>query len=774
MHQAELIGQVIGGCRIDTLLGKGGMGYVFLAHHLNLDIPIALKLLNISMSSSPELIERFILEARAAAKLDSGNIVRVMQVGEERGFYYIQMEYVEGESLASYLKRNIPLEVPLALHFLKQIAVGLRDAHIENIVHRDIKPDNVLMNRKGILKIADFGLVKITENDNNLTATGQVLGTPYYISPEQCEGKNIDFRSDIYSLGIVMYYMLTGHLPFEGESSLVIVVSRLQKDPPPLSQYRENIPQQVKQLVEKMMQRHPQDRHKNTEELIDDIDELIEKHTQGYRYKASQLDIKVPKAVDFTKSKTEVKFSSAATVSNLVPGHSSGNIAANVHSAETQMSLNTSQAQQNTIAEPTAPRAMQTLATPGAQTVPTMPAPSPQTASTTPVPSPQAPPALSPLPKKKTSGLMMAGIEIFVAILIAFLVVRGVRKNQIISYTHIYDQDFGEAHSLVESDAVKKYHRTISSVVDNNSDEALQNIDTFLSQYGYTPYAEVVKEVRALVLHKKAFLADLDKQLQKIVKPTLQIQLVPPPLLNHMVKDNEQDLRSYVENHAALRKVFFLSFDDEVQEILDKNLQLLHERVAKHKAQHQQLKENIKNALEKFENGAHSLYRKTKSKIQSTDSVAQLKLVMQDYKAYTQKILNEVLYPFDDEQTKQKIKDIALSIAEKFAQDLERDAVKRRHKIVRYQGEPKKNPKKNRKNKNKAINDFFKAAQRIANDMPGFRGRIVRSQLKSMQRRLKKNPSDVIIYKLLKDFGSRNPALKKEIDQLFSDIGKEK
>ena len=766
MQQAELIGQVIGGCRIDTLLGKGGMGYVFLAHHLNLDIPIALKLLNISMSSSPELIERFILEARAAAKLDSGNIVRVMQVGEERGFYYIQMEYVEGESLASYLKRNIPLDVPLALHFLKQIAVGLRDAHVENIVHRDIKPDNVLINRKGVLKIADFGLVKITENDNNLTATGQVLGTPYYISPEQCEGKNIDFRSDIYSLGIVMYYMLTGHLPFEGESSLVIVVSRLQKDPPPLSQYRENLPQEVTLLVEKMMQRSPQDRHKNTEELIDDIDELIEKHTQGYRYKASQLDIQVPKAVDFSKSKTEVNFSSAATVSNLVPGHSSGNVSVNSHTAGAQTLLhNTSQvAQHNTIAEPMAPQAIQTIAVPGAQTIPTMAKP-----------SAQKPSALeSSPPKKKTSGLMMTCIEIFVAILIAFLVVRSVRKNQIISYTHIYDQDFGEAHSLVDSDAVRKYHNTISSVVENTSDKALQDIDTFLSQYGYTPYAEIVKEIRVLVLHKKAFLADLDKQLRKIVKPEKHIRLVPPPLLNNMVKDNEQDLRSYVENHATLRKVFFLSFADEVQEILDKNLQILHERVAQSKAQHQQIKENIKNALEKFESEAHSLYKKTKSQIRRAGSIAQLKLIMQDYKAYIQKMLNEALYPFDDEQTEQKIKDIALGIAEKFAQDLERDAVQRRHKIVRYQGQPRKNTKKNRKDKNKAIDNFFKAAQNIANDMPGFRGRIVRSQLKSMQRRLKKNPSDVIIYKLLKDFGTRNPALKKEIDQLLSDIGKEK
>ena len=754
MQQAELIGQIIGGCRIDTLLGKGGMGYVFLAHHLNLDIPIALKLMNINMSSSPELIERFILEARAAAKLDSGNIVRVMQVGQEHGFYYIQMEYVEGESLASYLKRNIPLDISLALHFLKQIATGLRDAHIENIVHRDIKPDNVLINRKGVLKIADFGLVKIEESDNNLTATGQVLGTPYYISPEQCEGKQIDFRSDIYSLGIVMYYMLTSHLPFQGESSLVIVVSRLQKDPPPLSQYREDIPLEVQQLVEKMMHRNPQDRHNSTEELIDHIDELIEHHTQGYRYKASQLDIQVPKAVDFSKSKTEVNFSSAATVSNLVVNQSSGNISssANTITASAQTVFgNTSTITGNNAL----PTGNNTIAEPAQQTIQTL---------VTPPPTP-------PLPKRKTSKspLLLIGMEIFIATLIAFLVLRGLRKHQVTSYVHIYDQDFGQAHSLVEGDAVQKYHKTIASIVDQDSDTALQNIDIFLNQYGYTPYAEVTKDLRTLVLEKKASLVELDKQLLNMIKSPMEIRLAPPPIRDALIKSNEDSLRSYIKNYSLPHNLFFLSLEGEVQNILDKNLQILHERVAENKALHQQIQELVENDIEKFKDAVYHFYRKTDAKINTTSSIAQLKLTLQEFNAYTQKQLDEILYRIDDVVVKQKIKDLALEIIQEFAQILEKNAEQRRHKIMRYQNKPHRN-----KDRSKAIDDFFKAAQKIANDVPGFRGRILRSQLKSMRKRLMKNPSDVMAYKLLRDLSKRNPHLRKEIDRLLSDISREK
>ena len=761
MQQAELIGQIIGGCRIDTLLGKGGMGYVFLAHHLNLDIPIALKLLNINMSSSPELIERFILEARAAAKLDSGNIVRVMQVGEERGFYYIQMEYVEGESLASYLKRNIPLDIPLALHFLKQIATGLRDAHVENIVHRDIKPDNVLINRKGVLKIADFGLVKIAESDNNLTATGQVLGTPYYISPEQCEGKLVDFRSDIYSLGIVMYYMLTAHLPFQGESSLVIVVSRLQKDPPPLSQYREDIPTDIQQLVEKMMQRNPQDRHKNTEELIDHIDELIENNTQGYRYKASQLDIQTPQAVDFSKSKTEVNFSSAATVSNLIPSQSSGNISssANTITASAQtIANNTSAVQQNSIVEPPAP----------AQTVQTL------------VTSPPSNKNLKPQGKEKTkahnntkskSTLLLVCVEILMATLMAFLVLRGLRKHQVISYVHIYDQDFGQAHSLVDGDAVKKYHRAITSIVDQDSDTALQNIDTFLNQYGYTPYAEVVKDLRTAVLEKKALLAELDKQLYNMIKSPMELKLVPPPLQNDMVKDNENNLRSYAKNYPLPFNVFFLSLEDEIQNILDKNLQTLHERVAKNKGLHQQIHEQINNILEPFKDTVYNFYRKTEKKIKTTDSIEQIKWSLQEYKIYTQKKLDEILDNIDDVAVKQKIHDMAIEIVQEFAGTLEKNAQQRRHKIMRYRDKPRTNT---HKDKSQAIDEFFKAAQKVANDVPGIKGKLLRNHLKSMRRRIKRNPSDVIVYNLLKDFSQRNPDLRKKFDQLFSDINKKK
>lgn len=251
------------------------MGDVYKARHLNLDIPVAVKILDPQLASSPEIVERFILEARATARLDSPYVVRVFQVGEEKGFYFLQMELIEGESLADKIKKEGPLEAGMALLFLQQIALGLTAAHNANIIHRDIKPANILLSNKGFVKLTDFGLAKCMEISSAITHSGQILGTPYYLAPEQCEGKGSDIRSDIYALGVTFYFMLTGKCPFQGENFVAVALAKLHSDPPSPRQHRAAISREIELLTLKMIARIPDARYQNTGELLHDIQSLF-------------------------------------------------------------------------------------------------------------------------------------------------------------------------------------------------------------------------------------------------------------------------------------------------------------------------------------------------------------------------------------------------------------------------------------------------------------------------------------------------------------------
>ena len=270
----KLIGRTIAGCRIQKKLGQGGMGTVYKAWHINLDIPVALKILDYRSSNKEDVLRRFFTEARATARLDSQHIVRIMQVGEDNEFYFIQMEFVQGETLQQKLTRDAPIPIALALKYLYQITLGLHAAHQENIVHRDIKPENILISHKGIIKIVDFGVAKLLQNSMaGGTQTGQILGTPHYLSPEQCEGKITDARSDIYSLGIVFYLMITGHLPFSGDTALALVVSRLHNNAPAPVEWNPDLPEEVSNLTLRMMARSPLDRY-HAGELLEYIPSL--------------------------------------------------------------------------------------------------------------------------------------------------------------------------------------------------------------------------------------------------------------------------------------------------------------------------------------------------------------------------------------------------------------------------------------------------------------------------------------------------------------------
>lgn len=266
----------IAGCLITEKLGEGGMGVVFKGYHLALETPVAIKILSYKLGFGEEFVQRFFGEARAIAKLDHENIVRVLNVGEEQGHYFLIMQYIEGKTLYEHLKEQGPLPLPKALSYLLQICAGLSEAHRKNVIHRDIKPENLMITPEERIKITDFGLARdVKKRSGELTQEGIVLGSPYYMSPEQCDGKVLDQRTDIYSLGVAFYQLTSGKLPFTGDSALDILMKHKLETPPPLDQLAPHLPQSFSRILEKMMQKNPQERYPSCEALKEDLQKLL-------------------------------------------------------------------------------------------------------------------------------------------------------------------------------------------------------------------------------------------------------------------------------------------------------------------------------------------------------------------------------------------------------------------------------------------------------------------------------------------------------------------
>ena len=242
--ECPLAGKVIGGCRVESKLGQGGMGAVYKARHLALDIDVALKILPPHVAKrNPKFAERFIREARAAAKLHHQNIVGVMNVGKDKGVYYIVMQYVDGGSVQDRLALSDRIAVDESLRIVKQVCAALDMAHRNQVVHRDIKPDNIMITADGVVKLADLGLARTMGEDSGLTLSGTGLGTPYFMAPEQCrDARNADHRSDLYSLGCTWYRMVTGQLPFEGPSGFAVMMSHTKNPVPDARDVRADIP----------------------------------------------------------------------------------------------------------------------------------------------------------------------------------------------------------------------------------------------------------------------------------------------------------------------------------------------------------------------------------------------------------------------------------------------------------------------------------------------------------------------------------------------------
>jgi serine/threonine protein kinase len=264
----SLVGKSLGQFRIVERIGAGGMATVFKAYQPTLDRYVAVKVLPAYHARDPIFVKRFTQEARSVAKLAHPNIVQIHDFGEQENITYIVMEYVEGGTLKDRLKQR-PLTVPEAVDVVIQAAEGLGCAHGHGIIHRDVKPANMLLRKDGHLLLSDFGIAKILEGTTNLTRVGTGIGTPQYMSPEQGTGQPVDRRSDIYSLGIVLYHALTGRVPFTADSPLTITVKHLN-DPLPVENLRAiGVPQPIEQVLLKMTAKAPADRYQTTDALIE-------------------------------------------------------------------------------------------------------------------------------------------------------------------------------------------------------------------------------------------------------------------------------------------------------------------------------------------------------------------------------------------------------------------------------------------------------------------------------------------------------------------------
>lgn len=256
-------------------LGRGGMGVVYKAYEASLDRHVAIKVLSEQMASDPTLVARFQREARSVAALNHPHIIQIFFIGQSEEQHYFVMEFVEGESLSAYIRREYPLPVPKAMSLLKQAAEGLAAAHEIGVIHRDIKPANLMLDRAGRVKIADFGIAYTADLQNKLTATGQFLGTPGYLSPEVCMGEKADARTDIFSLGVVFFEMLTGKVPFHADSPLAMLSKVVQEAIPDVRSYNAAVMPEIQAILNKMVEKSPDQRFQNCRELIAALDHQL-------------------------------------------------------------------------------------------------------------------------------------------------------------------------------------------------------------------------------------------------------------------------------------------------------------------------------------------------------------------------------------------------------------------------------------------------------------------------------------------------------------------
>src|SRR3954469_6716855 len=278
-----MVGEVLSDrYELEELVGTGGMSSVFRAHDRLLDRKVALKILHEQYTSDDEYVERFRHEARAVAALSHPNTLRVIDRGEHEGRQFIVFEYVAGENLKRLIERRGPAPVATSLELAMQIGRGLSFAHQQGLVHRDVKPQNVLLNGDGQAKVTDFGIARSLDVQHGMTQTGTVLGTSDYIAPEQAQGQRVDEHTDVYSLGVVLYELLTGEVPFPGENFVAVAMRHINEEPPSVRAKRPDVSPRLDAAIQRAMAKDPQARFQTMADFCRELEAcLAELQSQG-------------------------------------------------------------------------------------------------------------------------------------------------------------------------------------------------------------------------------------------------------------------------------------------------------------------------------------------------------------------------------------------------------------------------------------------------------------------------------------------------------------
>jgi len=279
-NEQDIINKVFAGCTILEKIGQGAMGSVYKAHYHLLNKTVCVKILAKELAYDQRNIEFFMREAKSASKLDHPNVVHVYKYGEEEGKYYIVMSYVDGKTLQDILNEKKILSIPEATDYIIGILEGIEHAHSKNIIHRDIKPSNILITKDGVPRIADFGLARSVNEEKQLTIAGEMVGTAYFMSPEQGLAKQVDTRADLYALGATYFYLITGKYPFEGKTSVEVISKHINEPMPNLFLIKPDIPVWTAKVIEKLMKKDPDERYQTAKEVLIELKKYKEKNYQ--------------------------------------------------------------------------------------------------------------------------------------------------------------------------------------------------------------------------------------------------------------------------------------------------------------------------------------------------------------------------------------------------------------------------------------------------------------------------------------------------------------
>lgn len=273
-ENSSLVGTDISGCEILNKVAEGGMGAVYKARHKALNRIVCVKILSPALANDKKAVELFLTEARAIAELDHPNIVNVYNVGKEKGYYFIVMSYIEGQTLSMMLKKNKILPIGLVLDLFEGVLLGLNAAHEKGIIHRDIKPSNIIITPQGQAKLLDFGIAKKVDKEKGSTKTTELAGTAYFIAPEQALGRDLDTRADLYSIGASLYYVVTGQFPYNGKNTIDIIQKHINDPVPDPAKIRKDIPGWLSLAIQKLMSKNPDDRFQTAKETHDHLKKM--------------------------------------------------------------------------------------------------------------------------------------------------------------------------------------------------------------------------------------------------------------------------------------------------------------------------------------------------------------------------------------------------------------------------------------------------------------------------------------------------------------------